>query len=251
MRADRVRLGLVAAATVLPCGVWADAALAGRWQGSADLAGEPLPLVIDIAPAPGAGAASAPAWIGSAILPGRGVKGAPLADLVVGGGALRFSLADALAQGRGAPPIVQLSRDAAGRLVGELRLGTLAAPVRLERTGQAQVDLPVPATALTPELTGIWVGRYELGGYPRDVTLTLANGAGGLGGGELVIVGKRRSQLVIDHVVQGRAWVTLTARAASLRIEGRHTDGTISGRFVQGPFEAPLVLRRAGAEGRS
>lgn len=251
MRAMRRRLGLVAAAAVLPCSVWADAALAGRWQGAADLAGEPLRIVIDIAPAPAAGAASAPGWVGSAILPGRGVKGAPLADLVVDGAALRFSLADALAAGRGAPPTVQLTRDAAGRLAGELRMGALAAPMRLERTGEAQVDLPVPATALSPGLTGTWVGRYELGGYPRDVTLTLANGTSGLGGGELVIVGKRRSQLTVDHVLQGREWVTLTAREASLRIEGRHGDGTISGRLVQGPFEAPLVLRRSGAEGRT
>lgn len=238
---------LVLAATMAPA-ARADEALAGRWQGVADLAGEPMPMVIDLAQAVAGG--SAPAWIGSLVLPGRGVKGAPLTQVVVSGPALRFTLAEALPSAA-APFEVRLTRGADGQLAGELRQGTLVAPLRLVRTGKAQVERPVPATALSPALTGTWVGRYELGGYPRDVTLTLANDAGGLGGGQLVIVGKRRSELVVDHVVQGREWVTLTARAASLRIEGRHGDGTISGRLVQGPFEASLVLRRAGAEGRS
>lgn len=242
-----------AAAMLVLAALWpeaarADEALAGRWQGMADLAGEPLPMVVDLAPA--AGGTSAPAWIGSLVLPGRNVKGAALTQVVVSGQGLRFTLAEALPSAA-APFEVRLTRGADGQLVGELRQGTLVAPLRLARSGDAQVERPVPATALSPALTGTWVGRYELGGYPRDVTLKLANGAGGLGGGELVIVGKRRSELVIDHVVQGREWVTLTARAASLRIEGRHGDGTISGRLVQGPFEAALVLRRAGPEGRS
>lgn len=249
---ERVRFGRVVAAVmaVLSCAAQADATLAGRWQGVADLSGEPLQLVIDIDRAPAASAA-APSWIGSATLPGRGVKGAPLARLVVtAGGEVRFSLAEALPSA-GATFDVGLARGADGQLAGELRQGALAAPLRLVRTGVAQVDLPVPATALSPALTGTWVGRYELGGHPREVTLTLANGAGGLGGGELVIVGRRRSQLPIDHVVQGREWLTLTSRAASLRIEGRHGDGTIDGRLVQGPFEVALVLRRAGTGGRS
>lgn len=244
--------GLLALAASAPGAARADDALSGRWQGVADLAGEPMPMVVDLAPAPAAaaGAASAPGWIGSLILPGRAVKGAPLAGLTVSARGLRFTLAEAL-PAAGTPFEVALVRGADGELAGELRQGALAAPLRLVRTGAAQVDLPVPATALSAALTGIWVGRYELGGVPREVTLTLANGAGGLGGGELLIVGRRRSQLTIDHVVQGREWVTLTARTASLRIEGRHGDGTISGRLVQGPFEAPLVLRRAAAEGRS
>ncbi len=241
---------MLALAAVMPPQARADDALAGRWQGVADLAGEPMPMVVDLAQAAPAGSASAPAWIGSLILPGRGVKGAPLTQLVVSAREVRYTLAEALPSG-GAAFEVRLQLGADGRLAGELRQGALATPLQLVRTGAAQVELPVPATALSPGLTGTWVGRYELGGVPRDVTLTLANGNGGLGGGELLIVGKRRSQLTIDHVVQGREWVTLTARAASLRIEGRHGDGTISGRLVQGPFEAPLVLRRAGAEGRS
>lgn len=216
--------------------------LAGRWQGQALIPGAaPLVLVIDIAPAPGGSG-----WVGSAILPGRGVKGAPLVQLSLDGERIAFSLDEAMPAMPGPALQARLERGADGQLAGTLSQGPLSAPLRLERAGAAQVDLPQPGTALAESLLGTWVGRYELGGYPREVTLTLANRAGGLGGGSLVIVGRRRSELTVDHVVMGREFVTLEARAARLRIEGRHGDGTIAGRLVQGPFEAPLVLRREG-----
>ncbi len=233
-------LGLGAAAgAAMPATDWA-----GRWQGQAEIPGAPMALWIDLTAQPGGG------WAGSAILPGRGVKGVPLEKIGVSAGELRFTLAEAFGNNPGPVPEVRLAPAADGRLVGEFRLGTLSAPLQLVRSGAAQVDLPVPATALAPALLGTWTGRYELGGYPREVTLTLANQAGGLGRGELLIVGRRRTSLAIDHVVQGREFVTLSARAAGLRIEGAHAtaDGSIQGRLVQGPFEAPLVLRRSAEQ---
>lgn len=235
---------LLAAAAAVPLAAHAQDSPAGRWQGRAEIPGAPLTMVIDLAP----DATKPGAWIGSVILPGRGVKGAPLAQIEVRGNELRFTLAQATPPYNEPVPEVRLARYGNSRLLGELRQGALTAPLELTRSGSAQVDRPVPATALSSALLGTWVGRYELGGVPREVTLTLANNARGLGGGELLIVGKRRSQLAIDHVVQGREYVTLSAQAAALRIEGRHADGTIDGRLVQGPFEATLVLRRVTAQ---
>ena len=132
-----------------------------------------------------------------------------------------------------------------GSLAGEWLQAGLSAPLRLQRTGGPQIDLPIAATALTPALLGRWAGRYELGGYPREVTLTLSNGPAGLGAGELVVVGKRRTELAIDHVVQGREFLTLKASSANYRIEGRYAADRIEGQVLQGPFEAAIVLRRA------
>lgn len=232
------RIALPLAAALLTTAALAAPDPDGRWEGTAEIPGAPLPLVIDLARTP------AGALQGSVILPGRGIKGAPLRDIASSDTGLGFGLAAAFNGPAEAAPQLRLRWQADGSLAGEFLQAGLSAPLRLQRTGNAQVDLPVAPTALAPALLGRWEGRYELGGYPRDVTLTLANGPAGLGGGQLMVVGKRRSDLVIDHVVQGREFLTLKASSANYRIEGRPVADRIEGRVLQGPFEATLVLRR-------
>lgn len=247
---SRVRALALAAAPMLWCVVGAASAagpagLAGRWEGEARVPGAPLPLVLDLAPD------ASGAWRGSVILPGLGVKGAPLAGVVAADGALQADLGSAF----NGPPselptqlALRLLPD--GRLEGQLRQGGHAADVRLSRSGAAQVDAPPASTPLPPALAGVWRGRYELGGYPREVTLTLAvpvaNALPGAPAGELLIVGRRRTQLSVDRVVAGARFVTLEASAAGIRLEGQWdtSAGRFEGQFIQGPFEAPLSLQR-------
>ncbi|MEQ1806347.1 MAG: hypothetical protein ABL900_13310 [Burkholderiaceae bacterium] len=214
--------------------------LAGRWEGVAEIPGAPLRVVLDVAPRAAGG------WEGSVVLPGRSVKGAPLRDIEVDERALRFSLAAAFSYTPGATPAAHLTWRPDGALAGELRQGRLAAPLLLQRTGPPQVDRPIAPTLVTASLEGTWVGRYEIGGMARDVTLTLANRPQGMALGELLIVGRRTSKFVVDHVVQGAEFITLRSTEADYRIEGRwaNADGSIRGQVVQGPFEAHLVLRK-------
>ncbi len=239
----RAQVALVAA---LLAGAAALAApdFAGRWDGMAEIPGAPLRLVLDIAPRAAGG------WEGSAILPGRSVKGVPLREVEVSDGRLRFSLAAAFSGAPGTAPTVELSGRPDAALAGELRQGALAAPLRLLRTGSPQVDRPVAPTRVAASLEGTWVGRYEIGGVARDVTLTLANRPQGEAHGELLIVGRRTSQLPVDHVVQGAEFITFTSTEADYRIEARWAtaDGSIQGQVVQGPFEADLVLRKQPAK---
>lgn len=220
---------------------------AGRWEGEARIPGAPLPIVLDLAPDAGG------RWAGSVTLPGRGVKGAPLDELRVGvDGTVQASLANAL----GGPPSelptqLALRMLPDGRLDGEFRQGGHSAAASLRCSGEAQVDAPPPRTPLPPALAGTWRGRYELGGVPREVTLTLSPPPAGADqaaapAGELLIVGKRRSQLVVDRVAASERFVTLEASAAGLRLEGRWDGaaGTFDGLVLQGPFEAAVKLQR-------
>ena len=214
----------------------------GRWEGVADVPGNPLRLVVDLDHDAGG------RWDGSVILPDRGVKGAPLDALAVAGCDVRFGLDAAFAGGGGMQPRVALACQADGTLAGTFELGGRSARVTLRRSGAAQVDRPPANSEISAALAGRWTGHYELGGTGREVTLTLANRAGQGGGGQLVIVGKRTTTLDVDQVRQGREFVTLGASAAGFRVEGRFTaDGAIEGQVSQGPFEAPIVLRRAAA----
>ena len=219
---------------------------AGRWEGVADVPGNPLRLVVDIDRDTGG------QWAGSVILPERGVKGAPLDELAVSGSGcdVRFALAAAFAGGSATPPRMALACRADGTLAGTFELGGRSTGVTLHRAGPAQVDRPPANGVVDAALAGLWTGRYELGGFAREVTLTLANHAETGGGGKLVIVGKRTTTLDIDQIVRGREFVTLRASAANYCIEGRLTaDGAIEGSVIQGPFEAAIVLRRADAAG--
>lgn len=222
----------------------------GRWEGEARIPGAPQRIVLDLAPSP------AGEWAGSLTLPGRGVKGAPLDALTVGAdGSVQADAASAF----GGPPselptqlAVRMLPD--GRLEGELRQGGHAAALALRRSGDAQVDAPPARTALPAALAGTWRGRYELSGYPRDVTLTLQTTTSpSANAGELLIVGKRRSQLVIDRVNASERFVTLEASAAGIKLEGRWdaTTGAFEGSFFQGPFEVPLKLQRDATSARS
>lgn len=222
----------------------------GRWEGEARIPGAPLPIVLDLARAPAGGA-----WTGSVTLPGRGAKGIALDTLAV---AADGQVDAGLAKAFGGPPSEQPTRLALrllpdGRLEGALQQGGHSAGVTLRRSGEAQVDAPPPHTPLPPALAGTWRGGYTLGGTPREVTLTLAPPRGDSGGsaGELLIVGKRRTQLAIDRVAAGERFVTLEASAAGIRLEGRWdgTAGSFDGVFMQGPFEAALRLQRDGGSG--
>ena len=218
---------------------------AGRWEGVVDIPGQPLRLVVDLA------RDDRGAWVGSAILPERGVKGAALDGVAVSGQHLVFGLAAAFPGSAAQAPRIALDGQPDGSLSGSFALGSQSAGVRLRRTGAAQVDLPPASTAISASLEGRWLGRYELGGVPRDVTLTLTNRAQGGATGQLVIVGKRTTTLDVDLVVQGREFVTVRASAYDFRIEGRlvAADGVLEGAMSQGPFDAPLVLRRQPAAG--
>lgn len=236
------RMPALAAAAIACVALPATAAdLAGRWEGEARIPEAPLRIVVDIARS----AMPTAPWVGSVVLPGFGVKGAPLRELAVGETSVRASLDSAFSGPRPAGARVDLALAADGTLQGRYHQGGHSAPLRLVRSGPAQVDAPPPATAIAPALEGTWLGRYELGGYPREVTLTLANRGSGTAGGQLLIVGRRRSELAVERVVQGRQFITIEAPSAAIRIEGRWRDGEIDGEFTQGPFEARLVLRRS------
>jgi hypothetical protein len=245
-RTAALALGLVAGGATAPAAA-ADApsaagsaAAAGRWEGSLDIPGAPQPVVVDLAPdAQGS-------WQGSIVLPGYGIRCAPLDALAVGEHSVAFAFGTAFPIPDDPAPRMTLAPQADGTLAGTLEMGGNSTAVRLHRTGAAQVDVPAVTKVISAALAGVWHGRYELGGYPREVTLTLANRPAQAAGGQLVVVGKRTTTLEVDRIMQGQHFVALHSSAADFGIEGRFDaeTGTIAGSMSQGPFEAPIVLHR-------
>lgn len=218
--------------------------VAGRWSGRVQIPGRELPVVVDIAKD------ASGAWIGSLTVPGYNVKGAPLGNVKVDGAAVAFDAGNALGAPPDGPAVFSARLDAGGTMSGEMRQGGNAAPFALKRVGDAQVELPARSTAVARALEGRWTGEYEMGGYPRHVTVDFTNHAGAAATVDLVVVGKATTKVPIDFVSEQEGLLRLESHAYRINYEGRiHAEeGRIAGTLAQGSIEVPLVLRRAGGK---
>ena len=210
---------------------------AGRWEGSAQIPGGELKLIVDLSEESGKG------WIGSIIVPGFGVKGAPLGDIALKESEFAFAIKGAF--GGQAKFKAHLSAD--GHLAGDFMQGGNTAPFVLEKTGPPQVELPPRSTAVSKELEGEWKGEYELNGYARHVTMKFANRGPDGAGVEFVIAGKKTNNVPVSLMTQEGDFLSIKSDEFGITYEGRFRKeaAEIKGVFTQGPFELPLVMRRA------
>ena len=212
---------------------------AGRWEGSIQIPGREFPVIVDLDQ-------SGKDWIGSIIIPGLGVKGAPLADVSVADSGISFTIKGALGSERVGPAKFQGKLSDGGKWTGNFLQAGNTAPFVLRKTGPPQVELPRQSTAVSKELEGEWKGDYEMNGYPRHVTLTLANHGSGPATAQLVIVGKRTNNAPVELVTEESGLLTLESPEFGITYEGRlrKEAGEINGTFTLGPFERPLLLKR-------
>ncbi len=214
--------------------------VAGRWEGSIKIPDRELPCIIDLDQPEGKD------WIGSIIIPGLGIKGAPLTEIAVNDSGISFTIKGALASPLVAAPKFQGHLAGTSRLTGDFLQAGNTAPFTLAKTGPPQVELPRQSTPVSKDLEGEWKGDYEMNGYPRHVTLTLRNAASRAASAQLVVVGKRTTNAPIDLVTDERGFLTIESHEVGITYEGRlrKESGEIKGTFTLGPFELPLVLRR-------
>ena len=214
---------------------------AGRWEGAAQIPGGELKLIVDLSQESGK------SWTGSIIIPGYGVKGAPLVPLTPDSPDLTFTIKGALGNERVGLAQIKARLTPEGHLAGEFLQGGNTAPFTLEKTGAAQVELPPRNTAVSKELEGEWKGEYELTGYKRHVTMKFANRGAEGAALEFIIVGKKTNNVPVSLVTQEGDFLSVRSDEFGITYEGRFQKGSseIKGTFAQGPFELPLVMRRA------
>lgn len=209
--------------------------LAGRWEGTAQTAGSPIVIVLDLAQAGGG------AWIGSAIFPQLGVKGAPLKDLSVDATAMAGTVKSALSE----PKITAKLADD-GTLAGSFEYAGHNLHLSLKRSGESQVDIPRPSTAIKNELEGKWQGTLDLGGFKMRLGLELANGDKGFATGKLIMIDSGNYAAPIDLIAQNGDSFELTVPAVNFGYEGRFDkpSGEVRGVLWAGPLQIPLAWRR-------
>jgi len=213
---------------------------AGRWEGVAQVPGQELRLIVDLSDEGGKG------WIGSIIVPGFGVKGAPLVDLHVRGGDMDFAIKGALGNQRVGRAEIKAHLTADGHLAGDFKQAGNSAAFVLSKTGPPQVELPTQSTAVAKELEGEWKGDYEMMGYARHATMKFSNRAAEGAALKFTIVGKKVNNVPVSLVTQDEDFVTVKSDEFGITFEGRFNKaaGELKGTITQGPLEAPLLLRR-------
>jgi hypothetical protein len=238
----RILVGALLGSLSLAC---AATELEGRWDGIVRVPERPLRLIVDLSP-DGAGA-----WTASIIVPGLGIKGAPLSNVAVDHAHVRFESRQALAEQTYGAATFEAELAADGTLAGEMQQGGNHATFSLRRTGSAQVDAPPRSTPVAGAIEHEWRGEFELGGYPRQVSLAFVNRPEGGATARFVIVGKQKNDLPVDLVVQDGEIIRVESASTRIAFEGRLVrDGAeIAGTLEVGALELPLVLQRAGGSG--
>ena len=225
-----VRLILILiVAAALPCR--AEEVISGRWEGTAQIPDNELNLIVDLSQENGA-------WVGSIIIPGLGLKGAPLTDIKVQPPDVNFAVKGALGIQ------LKLRLDANNKMAGSFEQAGNRALATLQKTGPPQVEYPPRSTPVAKELEGEWKGDYEMRGYTRHVSIKFANHPDGATA-EFVIVGRKHNVLPVDLVTQEGEMLTVDSHEMGFSFEGRLRDGKLTGAIRQAAIETPLVLVRA------
>ena len=206
--------------------------IGGRWEGTAQIPDEELTVIVDLAQQNGA-------WVGSIIIPGFGVKGAPLTNIKVQPPDVDFDVKGPL----GIHLNLRLLA-ADQKLAGNFEQAGNRAPATLQNTGPPQVEYPPRNTPVAKELEGEWKGDYEMLGYTRHVSIKFANHTNGATA-DFVIVGRKHNVLPVDLVTQEGDLVTVDSHETGFSFEGRLRDGKLTGAIRQLATETPLVLERA------
>lgn len=211
---------------------------AGRWEGSVQIPGNELVLVVDLA------SDSNGAWSGSITIPGMDVKGLPLKDIAVKDSDATFALTSATGRGLEAKFKAHLNEN--NMLSGDFTQGGNTAPFQLRQVGPPQVEQPPRSTAVTKEFEGEWQGEFQLFGYARKVSLKLANKDARGATAEFVVVGKRVNNLPVDRVAQEGDLISIQSTETGIILEGRwlKANNEMRATFSQGPIETTFTLRR-------
>ncbi len=217
----------------------------GRWTGEIRIPSLTQNVVVDLAQD------RSGTWSGSVILPGRGVKGAPLHDIAVTPGTLEFDLADVLRDSDGATARFRMRRIGPARLAGTFSQGGHSAPVEMRRVAAGHVEPPLRSTPVGREYAATWSGAYMRNGQPRHVTITIVNHEGRGATAEFVIAGSETRSLPVDLVIADGPFVRIESKATHVTFEGRYQSDAdeLRGNLEAGPIEIPLVMRRTTGSG--
>ncbi|MEO8077809.1 MAG: hypothetical protein ABI818_15900 [Acidobacteriota bacterium] len=225
-------LALLLSTTMFPVPQTA-AGPSGHWKGTLQVPGQALEIEIDLA-------RKGDTWEGAIAIPAQSLKGFPLSAIAVQGDRVSFAMSGV----PGAPQFSgALSKDAKS-LAGDFTQGGATIPFTVARTGDAKLETLPKSTPIPRELEGAWEGAIDVNGQTLHLALKLANSPQGPATGTLVSIDQGGAEIPIPSIVLAGTHLKLIVRAVAGTWDGEVGDRQLTGTWVQGPLNVPLVFKR-------
>lgn len=237
MRLSHRMLSVVASLAVSLSAVPARAATgaAGHWEGKIQIPDHELSFSVDL------DQGSKGEWIGLLSITGSTSVDVPLVTITVSGTSVQFTAnlpGETFFTGT-------LSTDAT-RLAGKASNAEGGVPFQLARSGEANVKLPPPSSALAQEFEGTWEGSVTSDGKVRRIALKLVATADGTAKATLISVDKGNMEIPVTTVTLQGKQLELQARAVGGTYRGTlGAGGEIVGEWIEAAARLPLSFRRA------
>jgi len=206
----------------------------GHWEGKIQIPAREMALAVDLS------RNAMGAWIGSLTIPGSTTVDVPLAKLKVEGTAVQFTAR------------LPLETSFDGTLAADEKSvsGTVSnidgqVGFQLTRSGEANVKVPPPSSALTPDFAGTWAGTLDVSGKAMRIVLKLSAAPDGTAIATLISVDRANLEIPITTVTVKDKQLDLEARVVSGTYRGTFDAGEIAGEWTQGNVRLPLTFRRS------
>jgi len=204
----------------------------GHWEGSINVQGKELAVVIDLASKNGK-------WEGTSALPDMNAKGLVLSPITIEGQAVTLTIKG----GPGNPTFKgTLSKDAK-TMTGDFTQGPVAGTFTLAWKGEPKIEAAPKNAALGKEFEGAWEGTLDVNGTTLRLNLKLQNEAAGATG-TLISLDQGNAEIPLGSIVAKGAHLEFTVPGVGGSYAGDLKDGQITGTWTQGPGNLPLTLKR-------
>jgi hypothetical protein len=207
---------------------------AGHWEGTIEVPGKALDIIVDLAGRPDG------KWDGAITIPAQNVKGLVLSPLSVEGDTVTFGMKDI----PGDPLFKGTVAKEPRSISGQFSQGGMTMPFTLAWKGEPKLEPPPKSSAITKDLEGSWEGSLNVQGNTLRLILELANETGG-GVGTITSVDQGNVRIPIAQVTQTGTDIKLLVSAIGASYDGSFASGQIAGTWSQGGQKFPLVFKRA------
>ncbi len=197
----------------------------GHWEGKIHMK-QDIAVTVDLAQnAKGV-------WAGTLSIPSSGAIDVPLTWIAVDDRRVRFTV------NLPGKTSFEATPDADGSLTGEASNPEGSVPFEMKRTGDANVKLPPPSSALTKEFAGNWEASIS----DRTVKLKVEAAADGLATATFVSRGQEIPSTSVW--IKGKE-LTIEARSISGTFQGTLNDaGEIAGEIKERSGPRPVTFKR-------
>ncbi len=205
----------------------------GHWEGSIQVQGRDIPVVVDLAKQNGGG------FSGTIGLPQENLAGLPMQSVTFEGGWVTFSVRS--------DQVFKAALSADGKsMSGDYTVSAGSVPFGMDRKGDAVIAAPPKSPKITRELEGTWNASPTVGGATMRLVLALANQADGMATGTISNLEEGGVTIPLT-IKQAGANVTLEIAPVKASYAGTlNSAGTeLAGTYTQAGVTIPVTFQRA------